>query len=60
MVKMEERNQTVEIDIIKELYEKPRRLILIILILGAFLLVLGFFIIVISCEIGRASCRERV
>ncbi|MBA7506430.1 hypothetical protein ES706_05121 [subsurface metagenome] len=48
MVKMEERNQTVEIDIIKELYEKPRRLILIILILGAFLLVLGFFIIVIS------------
>jgi len=48
MVKMEERNQTVEIDIIKELYEKPRRLILIILILGAFLLVLGFFIIVLS------------
>lgn len=45
---MEERNQTVEIDIIKELYEKPRRLILIILILGAFLLVLGFFIIVLS------------
>ncbi len=45
---MEERNQTVEIDIIKELYEKPRRLILIILILGAFLLILGFFIIVLS------------
>ena len=45
---MEERNQTVEIDIIKELYDKPRRLILIILILGAFLLVLGFFIIVLS------------
>ena len=48
MVKMEERNQAVEIDIIKELYEKPRRLILIILILGAFLLILGFFIIVLS------------
>ncbi len=45
---MEERNQVVEIDIIKELYEKQRRLILIILILGAFLLILGFFIIVLS------------
>jgi len=48
MVKMEERNQAVEIDIIKELYEKPRRLILIILILGAFFLILGFFILVLS------------
>jgi len=45
---MKERDQVAEIDIIKELYEKPRRLILIILILGAFLLVLGFFIIVLS------------
>ena len=47
---MEERNQS-EIDIIKQLYERPRRLILLILILGAVLSILGFLIIALSYSV---------